>query len=211
VCGTDFTHSLYQQTGSDTDTPPVLAAGPFPELGNAASFTAAADFTTNTYFKGAGTLDKSHDVTVQFWVKVRSFVTGGDAWVFSDIDFDDPPAGSPVTQGGLGIVIVNSSAPVLDVQTCTGVTMTRLDIADASTPYPNDGSWQFVRVVHTNGNVNVCLNGVRKTNFAVVTGHLQSGYEPYLGMNVIWGPRGPFFDGEIDDVRVITDALPCDL
>jgi hypothetical protein len=67
-----------------------------------------------------------------------------------------------------------------------------------------------VRITHTNGNVNICLNGVRKTNFPVVAGHLQSGYDPYLGMNVIWGPRGPYFDGELDDVRVLTGALPCD-
>jgi len=90
VCGDDFTHSLYN---AGTNTPPVLAAGPFPELGK------AADLTSDAYFQGTGTLDKSGDTTVQFWVKFRKFVdTFDNAWLFSDLDL--------VATGGLGVVIV---------------------------------------------------------------------------------------------------------
>ena len=39
-----------------------------PELGS------AGDFTSDNYFRGAGVLDRSHDTTVQFWVKLRSFI-----------------------------------------------------------------------------------------------------------------------------------------
>jgi hypothetical protein len=196
LCGTDFTHGLFD---ADMDTAPVLAAGPFVELGT------AADLPPDHYYRSTGSLDKTHDVTVQFWVKLRSFLSFGDAWVFSDLDFD--------FTGGLGIVIINDpTAPKIDVQTCTGVTPTTLEIADAATPYPlPDSSWQFVRVVHSNGNVQVCLNGVRKTSFVVPVGKLQSTYPPHLGSNVRWGPQGAFVDGEMDDVRVISSALPCDL
>jgi hypothetical protein len=203
LCGTDFTHSVYQDTGTDPDTAPAFAAGPFPELGNAGDLIAPA------YFRGAGTLDKSHDVTVQFWAKRRSIVDpNGGAWLFSDFDLDD--AIGPKTSGGLAIVITNDAQQMLDVQTCTVSTPMTIEVADAATPYPSDGSWQFVRVVHTNGNVYVCLNGTRKTNFAVAQGHLQSAYSPHIGMNEFSQPRGAFVDGEIDDFRVITGALPCD-
>jgi hypothetical protein len=102
---------------------------------------------------------------------------------------------------------------MLDVQTCTVSTPppnATLEIADAATPYPSDGSWQFVRVVHTNGNVYVCLNGTRKTNLVVPAGHLQSAHLPLIGRNEFSLPAGAFVDGEIDDFRVITGALPCE-
>ena len=76
--------------------------------------------------------------------------------------------------------------------------------------YPPGGAWQFVRVVHTGGNVNVCLNGRRVTSFPVAPGKLASTFPPRLGKNVVWSPVGSFFDGELDDVRVLTGALPCE-
>lgn len=198
VCGGDFTHSLFTP---GTNTMPPLLAGPFPELGK------AADFTSDAYFKGTGTLDKTGDTTLQFWVKFRKFVdTYDNAWLFSDLDLN--------ATGGLGVVIVQpvdaTSPPNLDVTTCTVATQTTLDFSDAITAYPTDGLWQFVRIVHTNGNVHVCLNGTRKASMAVPSGHLQSTFSPYLGKNVVWTPSGAFFDGELDDVRVLTGALPCD-
>jgi len=196
LCGGDFTHQLY----SAGDTPPPLAASLIPELGK------AADITADAYFTGTGTLDKSHDVTVQFWVKLRGFVDVYNAWLFSDLDLDVGAAGGG---GGLGIAIVNTTPPKLDVTTCTKATAP-LMFEDAVTAYPADGSWQFVRVVHTNGNVYVCLNGVRKTSFAAPAGLLKSTFPPHLGRNVVWTPAGAFFDGELDDVRVLTGALPCD-
>jgi hypothetical protein len=39
---------------------------------------------------------------------------------------------------------------------------------------------------------------------------MQSTYHPYLGRNVIWLPSGAFYDGAIDDVRVLSGALPCE-
>jgi len=207
LCGNDFTHSLYNNnTDTSSDTPPTLAAGPFPELGKAADFPSTSN-PSIAYFHSMGTLDKSHDITVQFWVKFRTFVdTFDSAWLFSDLDLNNT--------GGLGVAIVQPvdamSPPTLDVTTCTVATQTTLKFADAITTYPNDGSWQFVRIVHTGGNVYVCLNGTRKANVAVAPGLLQSTFPPYLGKNVVWTPAGAFFDGELDDVRVLTGALPCD-
>lgn len=110
----------------------------------------------------------------------------------------------------LGVAIVNSSPPKLDVTTCATATQTTVTFDHAVTAYPTDGSWQFVRIVHTSGNVYVCLNGARKTSFAVAPGRLQSTFSPHVGSDVRWLPQGAFFDGELDDVRVLTGALPCD-
>ena len=164
------------------------------------------------YFTGVGTLDKTHDVTLQFWVKRRSIVDpDGGAWLFSDMDLDD--AIGTKTSGGLALVITNDAQQMLDVQTCTVSTPPpngTLEFAEVATPYPSDGSWQFVRIVHTNGTVSVCLNGTRRTTLAVAAGHLQSAHLPLIGRNEFSLPTGAFFDGEIDDFRVLTSALPCE-
>jgi hypothetical protein len=212
LCGTDFTHRLYQDVGADLDTAPAFAAGPFPELGNAGNFVAPATPPNGEYLRGVGTLDKTHDVTVQFWARRRSIVDpDGGAWLFSDLDLDD--ATGPKTSGGLAIVITNDAQQMLHVQTCTLSTpppSATLEVADVATPYPSDGSWQFVRIVHTNGIVYVCLNGTRRTNLAVPAGNLQSAHLPLIGRNEFSLPAGAFVDGEIDDFRVLTSALPCD-
>ncbi len=193
LCGGDFTHQLYE---GDRETPPPLAAGPYPELGT------AADMVSDAYYEGTTILDKSADITVQLWVKHRAFVDGYDAWLFSDMDLN--------TTGGLGISIADKIEPLLDISTTLTATPTSNTYLDALTPYPTDGAWHFIRVVHTRGALLVCLDGVRRTSDPLVAGFLRSSFVPYLAKNVVWTPQGAFVDGEIDDVRVLTGALPCD-
>jgi hypothetical protein len=191
LCGAAVTHSV---DSTDTMTPPALAMGPFAELGN------AADIATDTYFKTATTLDKSHDITVQFWVKLRALVDTYTAWPFSDLDLNEG--------GGLGIDIYETTGLTLEVTTC--VSPDPLAFVSATTAYPAGGAWQFVRVVHTGGNVNLCLNGKRMGSFPLEPGRLKSTFPADLGKNVVWSPVGSFFDGQLDDVRVLTGALPCE-
>lgn len=140
VCGGDFTHALFD---GNKDTAPVLGAGPFPELGT------AGDFSSDNYFRGTNALDKSHDTTLQFWVKQRAYVDPYDAWLVSDLDINSPDG------NGLAVLIRNLTPATLEVMICTlGTPACFRDI-----PYPTDHSWQFVRVVNTNGNLDVCLNG----------------------------------------------------
>jgi len=192
LCGGDFTHALWD---GNKDTAPALAPGPYTELGQ------AGDFTADNYFRGTAPLDKSHDTTLQFWVRWRQAVPlYDDAWVFSDLDYNS------ANSVGLGVGIRNLSPPTLEVAVCdTTMPGCWRDIA-----YPSDGSWQFLRVVHTDGNINVCLNGVRKTSFPAAAGALQSTFAPNFGNNHQFLPQGAFFDGELDDVRVFTGALPCE-
>lgn len=191
LCGAAVTHSV-DSTGMMT--PPALAVGPFAELGN------AADMAADTYFTTATPLDVSRDITVQFWVRLRALVDTYTAWPFSSLDLNEG--------GGLAIDIYQATGLTLEVTTCTSPDP--VAFASATTAYPAGGAWQFVRVVHTGGNVNVCLNGKRMTSFALAPGLLRSTFPPDLGKNVVWSPTGAFFDGQLDDVRVLTGALPCE-
>ncbi|HEU4731144.1 MAG TPA: LamG-like jellyroll fold domain-containing protein [Kofleriaceae bacterium] len=193
ACGGAFTPRLY-----DPDMPSTAAmgAGPFPELGS------AADLSFNKYLRGPAVLDRTRDTTTQLWIKLRSLDTLADnAWPFSDLDLN--------STGGLGLGILNQDPPQLDVVTCTAVTP---DITFTEMPvsYPGDGGWHFVRAVQAGDTVKLCIDGTFRTSISVPAGKLASTFPPHIGANVVWSPQGAFFDGEIDDVRVLTGALPCD-
>lgn len=192
LCGAPVTH-LDDTTGAK---PPVLAAGPFPELGM------AADLLPSTYFETTGILDKSGDVTVQLWMRHDMFVDPYAAFAFSDLDLDVP--------GGLSIDLypdASNGAPQLEAFTTTMVSPSIVLKGDHA-PWPGMG-WHFVRVVHHGSTVEVCIDGARATSFPAAPGSLDSTRHPYLGRNVVWTPSGSFYDGGIDDVRVFTGALPC--
>jgi hypothetical protein len=190
ACGKAITHKT-DATGNPSNA--VLGAGPFPELGM------AADLAMGTYYETQAVLDKSGDTTVQLWVKIRTVDPVDSAWPFSDLDLD--------AAGGLGIAIYDSNGLKLEVDTCTNPMPLAFSMAISA--YPTDGGWHFVRAVHSNGNVDVCLDGKMVASFASPAGKLMSTFHPYLGKNVVWTPAGAFLDGEIDDVRVLSTALPC--
>ena len=84
-----------------------------------------------------------------------------------------------------------------------------VDVAGWTFAYPADVAWHFVRVVHTGGNVAICLDGARVASFPAPAGTLTSTFKPHIGKNVRWTPAGAFTDASIDDVRVLSTALPC--
>jgi hypothetical protein len=194
ACGAAFTYYDYNLTPAQT---PTLTAGAFPELGM------AADIPMDRYYQGADVLVRDGDTTTQLWVRHDAFVSSYNALAFSDLDLD--------STGGVGIYILNQAPPRLYVETCTFATQTELMFAKADGPFPDDHAWHFVRVVHTSGMVQICLDGVRIASYPLPAGKMQSTYKPYVGKNVIWTPSGAFFDGAVDDVRVLAGALPCDL
>lgn len=206
VChGTRFTQSLY--SSPSTITPVMLGMGPFEEQG------LAADIVAHNYLQGdqdpSRVLDWSRDMTVQLWARLRSTPGTPGAWLFSDVD--------PDSGGGIDIWIAPSlgfEAPRLVVRACAELSSIAgcVTFGQTSTPYPDGDSWQFVRVVRSGINVNVCLNGKKVTSF---TGNLSPSPEvktfnsPNLGRDA--SPSSDaFFDGWLDDVRAITGALPCD-
>lgn len=171
---------------------------PFPELAPAAALP------KDTFFKGDQVLDWSGDVTVQLWVKLSTGAPSVTAWLFSDLD--------PMSCGGIGIAIVPAGGGAnLDVTACAGPGTVKFD--HAATMYPIDDRWRFVRVVRTSDRVLVCVDGVGTTSFPV-NADRPTGFTtpnpPYLGKDYV-PLSNAYFDGEIDDVRVITGALPCDI
>lgn len=184
--------TFYNDTG--VATPVALEGDPF------AQTAAAASITGGTYFQSPQTIPQNTALTVQLWIRQRSVIdTFETAWAFSDLDLDQT--------GGLGIGIATDPA-MLVATTCTDAG-DPLNFADATTPWPAGGDWHFVRVVQTGGNLNLCVDGQRKASVPVSDGQLKTTFPPYLGKNVKWLPVGEFFDGNIDDVRVFTGALPC--
>jgi hypothetical protein len=135
-------------------------------------------------------------------VRLGAFVNSNAAWPFSDMDVKNG--------GGIGISIVPgvNSSPMIDVQTCTSPNGPTF--AHAIGSYPDDGTWQFVRVVHTGTNMRVCLNGALQANVDVQTTQLKNMYPPDLGKDVQRLSSEAYFSGSLDDVRAITGALPCE-
>lgn len=199
-CGADLTYHDFSQTIEPV--PPSLAMGPYPELGQ------AADITQEHYYKGDTLmpLDRLGDSTIQMWVRHDALIDPYGAWIFSDEDLN--------SGGGLGAVIYNAAGTVrtLDVVTCTctGPPCNTPTFAVESVPYPADGAWHFLRITHTGGKVNICLDGRKLGDFDVPATRLVSTFSPRLGKNVVWNPSGAFFDGSIDDVRAFTTALVCE-
>jgi len=194
LCGLDFTYHNYD---ASTDIPPTLTAGPYAEEGMAGSIQATK------YFDAANPLDRTGDFTIQYWVKfagVVDTVTGG--WVFSDLDLN--------VGGGIGMVLYTDQMTnhlATEISSCTDASsMLAFDTIDAQ--YPDDMGWHFVRITHSGTDVAFCLDGTKLGN-KTFTHPLASTFAPYLGKNVVWTPSEPSFNGQIDDLRVVTQALPC--
>jgi Concanavalin A-like lectin/glucanases superfamily len=191
LCGPANTLTNNNDAGA---IPAVLGAGPFAEQGM------AADIAPDTFYKGDTILDKNGDTTIQMWVKHDAFVSPYDGWIFSDYDLN--------LGGGIGLVIYNPSTPTLEYGTCTDPG-NPLMFAQKAVAYPTDGGWHFIRLVHANGSVELCLDGKHQATLPVPAGALKSSFPPHVGRNVVWTPQVASFDGHVDDLRVLSTALPC--
>jgi hypothetical protein len=201
LCGsTTFTFYRYP-TGTPEPTAFQSPPGPFQELRPAASVP------KDYFFSEDQVLDWSNDVTVQLWVKLTNGVTlMQPAWLFSDLD--------PVFCGGIDITIapVGPGMGSLDVKACTDPTPSKVKFGTTLPSYPIDSAWRFVRVVRTGDQVLVCVDGVRRAALTIKPDRpvgFTTTNPPHLGKDHVAG-IGSFFDGEIDDLRVITGALPCE-
>jgi Concanavalin A-like lectin/glucanases superfamily len=184
-----FTHLA--STG--TSTPLILGPAPFTELGSSGVVPGA------TYlhdFAGMKFLDYSQDVTVQLWIDLASFVSAGRTSVFSDLD----AAGA-----GLQLAIV-PGAPDTVVATTRTTTST---LVQATGSYPPLGAWHFLRAVRTAANLRVCVDGALAANLDAAPVMSAAPHMPDLGKDLPLAANQASLDGSIDDVRVITGALPC--
>lgn len=185
----------YTDFNSATNPLVALAAAPFAEQ------RMAADIVPDKYFVASSNIPKPGDTTTQLWAKIDVMpATGSGAWVWSDLDLDQG--------GGLGLVIFDDGpGPELGFSNCTDPAPT---FSESKTAYPNPTEWHFIRAVHTGGKVNICVDGKKKGSIDVAATKLGSTFAPRIARNVVWTPSGAFVDGHIDDVRVFSEALPCE-
>ena len=170
----------------------TLSPGPYAELGK------GLDVAPAGFLRGNQVLDQTHDMTLQFWSFQRNQDTVDTAWPFSDLDLN--------FGGGLGIAFAPGAPPILDAT--TSLDPVKNTYIDATTAFQTQATWQFVRIIHTGDALRVCLNGRQVTNSNVPAGHLKTTEPPYLGRNVVWTVDA-FFDGVLDDVRMLDVARPC--
>ncbi|HRC55484.1 MAG: hypothetical protein IPI49_09255 [Myxococcales bacterium] len=195
ACGAAFTSYQYQDVGDDTEVPPTLGPGPFMELGQ------AAVIAPGKYYKGLEVPSKAGDVTLQFWMQAKTVNEIYGSYAYSDHDLDNT--------GGVSVDLYSPGRVIIESLSCTRVNGGAGGYAGTFVDYPNSTTWQFVRLVHTGSKVTLCINNKQALNYALPGGKLTSSYPPYLGKNVKWSP-GAFFDGAMDDVRLLSTALPCE-
>lgn len=184
-----FTHLA--STGTSTTL--MLGPAPFTELGSSGVVLG----TTYLHdFAGMKFVDYSRDVTVQLWVKLASFVNAGRASVLSDLG----AAGA-----GLQLAIL-PGAPDMVVATTRTTTST---LVQATGPSPPPGAWHFLRVVRTAANLRVCVDGALAANLDATPVMAAAQHMPDLGKDLPQPSNQASLDGNLDDVRVITGALPC--
>lgn len=189
-CGDPFT--FYEYEPNNVEQPPVLADGPYPELGKAASIA------SNHYFKGANVLEKGDEHTWQYWMKINALDPIYDVFVVSDMDLN--------TYGGIANGVYQRATTNFDTQIGN-----ETDYLGANAEFPHVGKWAFVRLSYANGKLATCINGKRfAPSIDVTATKLKSNFPLYLGKNVVWSSQVAVYDGLLDDVRVLSAALPCE-
>jgi hypothetical protein len=186
---TAFSHLA--STGSLTQL--TLAPAPFTELGS------SGIVPTTTYLHDIANmpvLDYSQDVTVQLWINLATFVGGGRASIFSDLGATGP---------GLELAIVPGAQDMIVATTRT----TTSTLVQATGSYPPLGAWHFLRAVHTAANLRVCVDGALAANMDTTPVMAAAQHMPDLGKDLQLPSNQASLDASIDDVRVITGALPC--
>jgi hypothetical protein len=182
LCGANFTY-----LNNTTPSPPLLVTGPFAYHGM------GVYFEDPYYLAGSQPLGGG-DRTVQFWVQEGTVATR--AWVFSDID--------ETTGHGLGVAFTNMSGSKLEAAVVTSTSPLTYTSQPIDIPTPQ--AWHFVRVAHAGGAITLCLDGARVAS-GPLPGPTAPTRAPTLGRST---SSTDDLNGQVDDVRVFSGALPCD-
>lgn len=192
--GRDLT---FRMGGGGEAAPMLQGVGPFNEQGT------AAEIPSGYYFQAPDQpkLQRSGgSITIQFWARVTGLPPSGqNGWLFSDIDLDE---GGGLGLGYYGTGPVSKIQLEADTEVGTGTTPGYQEVS-----FPFD-AWKFVRIVDTPGLIKVCVDGAMAMRLDVASDRPESGYPAHLGKSGF--QQTPVFGGLLDDVRVLSGALPCD-
>jgi len=188
----DPCHGYRFSSLSDTTGPITPAAGtpPFSQLGMSVTIA------SGTSIENASTIDYGSDVTAQLWVNTALSGTSV-AWPLSNRDVN--------IKGGVGIKLVPGTPPTIHAVAGDPQTSSFIDV---SAPFTTS-SWQFVRVVRARNNLSLCVQGRRVASAGISPEDRTVNVGVWLGKDTAGGSLGAF-SGLIDDLRVMTGALPCD-
>lgn len=161
----------------------------------------AVDIATTTYFETTlkPALVRASSLTIQFWVRVAQLPPGTEGFAFSDLDEFHGGRALSFYPIGTGIRI-HLHAAVLNGTDIVPGGKDESFTADV---------WKFVRIVETADRIRVCVDGSPLMSLDVAPGRPQSADAVYLGKNADLQST-PMFDGDLDDLRVFAEALPCD-
>ena len=191
----------YFTTMGNTGKQPMLSSGPFPELGKAATIAAGEYFQRGMDSRQVFLWPQ--EFTVQLWFLASKIDSLQFTTVFSDWDTGNC--------GGVGIQLSPSPGnTTLEVHVCKAMSTVGNTDADMAYPLTPLTGWQFVRVARTSSNAYVCLNGIQVMAASVVPTQGSTNNLISLGREDSLPATGAYFGGQIDDVRVISSALPCD-
>jgi hypothetical protein len=177
----------------DVGGPPIVQGpGPFVEQGN------ALRISPGTYLALSSTTAIAYApaVTVQFWVSQRA-PSATAAWLFSDRD--------AVAGGGMGVAILPGAPAMLDVTTGRDPAPS---FVHAAVAYPEPGRWHLLRLVRTRSDLQLCIDGNHAATIEAPAPSAGSD-TPTFGKDVQEPAALAALEGSVDDIRVITGALPC--
>ena len=197
----DLCHDMALERLS-SDTPPVLSTT---SASLASDFGSAEHFESGSYLKAGTSADYSGDFTIQFWMKVKE-PAEYQATAFADWGCLEQ-GGINISPLDTGMLFVgafwkddtvdycaqNGPAPPIQIET------TR----------PTDGGWHFYRVTRSKADAKllICIDGKKVASAQVPADKdLTSGLQTHLGRNQ-FSPA--YFAGDLDDVRILSRALPC--
>lgn len=158
--------------------------------------SAAAYFEPGLNYRGARPIARSGAVTVQFWALRDDPPPYMYSWLYSDLD--------QANGGGLGVRLSFTSPIRLEAAVIAAGAPSFVGQSYASV---DPTGWHFVRVVHAQGEISICLDGARAGVFTV-PGPVAPGEPPNLGRNGRYDTSNTLYGG-MDDVRVFSEALPC--
>ena len=162
------------------------------ELGTAVRVASATD--TYVRFLGSLAMDLSGDFTIQLWARRED--TGG-----SSLEALLTNINSVEFMGGVSLDYDPPRGDILlTVFDQAGTELAR------HTGYEPGATWHFYRIVRSGDVVQLCIDGVAQGQ-VTARGDLTANRSVTLGR---FGTQGVFFTGELDEVRVITEALPCE-
>lgn len=195
--GIKFTAMHDQTVGTAA---PALVAGPFSELGKAASIA------QHNFYNTPAALVRPGDVTIDLWTKhTRTVDQYVPAWLYSEHNRQY------LRGGGLSIYIMGApSTPRIYAETVYTPELGTVDYVGPGADYPTDQKWHFVRAVHkADGAIKLCIDGVYK-GMDNAPGTLKPYTPPHIGHNGYDETDPAGLIGSVDDIRVLNTALPCE-